>query len=220
MGNERFQWLGELIYDINPTYVIDLGDGADMKSLNSYDSRNPQSVVTQNYQADIDVYNDSQEKLRAKSNIRKYKKPVWIGFEGNHENRIKKAIQHDPRVEGIVTAFLLVTYRQITGLMNIMNMLTRPHPSFTMMAYSMVIMFLVAILVLLCQLNIMAILLLKSWPVLQLSVIAINSITIIKLTLVLIRSMGLWLVVTKVKRNSGLDKLTESGVTEWSLKGK
>jgi len=100
VGNERFQWLGELIYDINPTYVIDLGDGADMKSLNSYDSRNPQSVVTQNYQADIDAYNDSQEKLRAKSNLRKYKKPVWIGFEGNHENRIKKAIQHDPRVEG------------------------------------------------------------------------------------------------------------------------
>ena len=31
--NDRFDLLGELIYDINPTYVVDLGDGADMKSL-------------------------------------------------------------------------------------------------------------------------------------------------------------------------------------------
>ena len=27
-GNERFDWLGELIYEVNPTYIIDLGDGA------------------------------------------------------------------------------------------------------------------------------------------------------------------------------------------------
>lgn len=98
--NERFNWLGELIYDINPTYVIDLGDGADMRSLNSYDGRNPASVISQNYEADIVSYNDSQERLRHKPNQRKYKRSYWIGFEGNHEHRIKRAIAADPRVEG------------------------------------------------------------------------------------------------------------------------
>ena len=36
-GNERFDWLWELIYEVNPTYIIDLGDGADMRSLNTFD---------------------------------------------------------------------------------------------------------------------------------------------------------------------------------------
>ena len=100
VSNERFEWLGELIYDVNPTYVVDLGDGADMKSLNSYDGKYPQAVVSQNYQADIEHYNDAQERLRRKPNMRKYKRSAWIGFEGNHENRIKKAVAHDPRIEG------------------------------------------------------------------------------------------------------------------------
>ena len=40
------------------------------------------------------------ERLRRPSQARKYKRPYWIGFEGNHENRIKKAIKHDPRLGG------------------------------------------------------------------------------------------------------------------------
>ena len=100
VSNERFLWLGNLIYDINPTYVVDLGDGADMKSLNSFDTRSPQAVVSQNYEKDIECYNDAMEKLRHMPNQRKYKRSSWIGFEGNHENRIKRSIQTDPRLEG------------------------------------------------------------------------------------------------------------------------
>ena len=57
--NDRFDLLGELIYDINPSYVIDLGDGADMKSLNSFDTRYPEAIVSQNYGQDIEHYNDA-----------------------------------------------------------------------------------------------------------------------------------------------------------------
>lgn len=99
-SNERFDWLGQLIYDIRPDYVIDLGDGADMRSLNSYDTRYPQDIVSQSYEEDIESYNDSQERLRWKFRHHKRKRPYWIGFEGNHENRIKKAISLDPRLEG------------------------------------------------------------------------------------------------------------------------
>lgn len=99
-GNERFDWLGELIYDINPTYVVDLGDGADMRSLNTFDTRYPEAIVSQNYEADIDCYNEAMDRMRKKPSLRKYKKPFWIGFEGNHENRIKKAIKSDPRLHG------------------------------------------------------------------------------------------------------------------------
>jgi len=99
-GNERFSWLGAFLYDIKPDMVVDLGDGADMRSLNSYDTRYPQAIVNQSYEADIESYNDSQERLRWKFKHHRKKKPFWVGFEGNHENRIKKAIANDPRLEG------------------------------------------------------------------------------------------------------------------------
>ena len=85
-SNERFDWLGELIYDVNPNYIIDLGDGADMRSLNSFDTRSPEAIVSQSYEQDIEHYNESMDRLRQKPSQRKYKRPRWIGFEGNHEN--------------------------------------------------------------------------------------------------------------------------------------
>jgi len=100
VSNERFDWLAGLIYDIRPDYCIDLGDGADMASLNSYDTKYPKAIVSQSYEADIESYNDSQERLRKPFKKNKRKRPYWVGFEGNHGHRIKKAIAHDPRLEG------------------------------------------------------------------------------------------------------------------------
>ena len=98
--NDRFSWLGDLIYDIRPDYVCDLGDGADMRSLNSFDGAKPGAVVSQNYERDIDSYNDAQERVRWKVKKNKVKRPAFYGWEGNHEHRIKKAIEHDPRLQG------------------------------------------------------------------------------------------------------------------------
>lgn len=100
VSNERFNWLGSLIYDIRPDYVIDLGDGADMRSLNSYDTKKPEAIVSQNYEEDINCYNDAQERIRHLFKKNKRKRPAFFGFEGNHEHRIKSAISQDPRLEG------------------------------------------------------------------------------------------------------------------------
>jgi hypothetical protein len=100
VSNERFDWLGKLLYDIRPDYVVDLGDGADMRSLNSYDTTKPTAIVAQNYEADIISYNDAQERIRHLFKKHKRKRPVFFGFEGNHEHRIKLAILKDPRLEG------------------------------------------------------------------------------------------------------------------------
>lgn len=100
VSNERFTWLGKFLYDIKPDYVIDLGDGADMRSLNSFDTRKPGAIVSQSYEADINCYNDAQERLRWEFVKNKRKRPAFYGFEGNHENRIKTATSFDPRLEG------------------------------------------------------------------------------------------------------------------------
>ena len=99
-SNERFTWLGKFLYDLKPDLVIDLGDGADMKSLNSFDTRKPEAIVSQSYERDINIYNDAQERIRWEFVKNRKKKPAFYGFEGNHENRIKTAISYDPRLEG------------------------------------------------------------------------------------------------------------------------
>ena len=98
--NDRFDWLGSLIYDIRPDYVVDLGDGAEMGSLSSFDTTNPRAVVSQSYEADINSYLDAQERLRHKIKRAKVKRPKYYGFEGNHEHRIKLAVSKDPRLQG------------------------------------------------------------------------------------------------------------------------
>lgn len=100
VNNDRFTWLGNLIYDVRPDLVVDLGDFYDMRSLNTYDTRYPQAIVNQSYQADIEHGNDAQERIRHRFKMMKRKRPTFIGFEGNHENRIKKALANDPRLEG------------------------------------------------------------------------------------------------------------------------
>lgn len=100
VSNERFTWLGNFIEDIKPDYVVDLGDGADMSSLNSYDSRYPKAIVAQSYEADVDCYNEAQDRIWGRYTLKKKKRPFRIGMEGNHENRIKKAVALDPRIEG------------------------------------------------------------------------------------------------------------------------
>ena len=84
VSNERFNWLGEFLYDLKPDYVVDLGDGADMRSLNTFDTRYPEAIVSQSYEADIEHYNDAQERIRWKFRHHRRKRPAYIGFEGNH----------------------------------------------------------------------------------------------------------------------------------------
>lgn len=100
VDNKRFDWLGELIYDLRPDMVVDLGDFYDMKSLNTYDTRYPQAIVAQSYQKDVEHGNEAQDRIRRKFKLMKRKRPFFVGFEGNHETRIKRALAHDPRLEG------------------------------------------------------------------------------------------------------------------------
>lgn len=100
VNNRRAELLGELLYDVRPDYVVDLGDTADLQSLSSHDTRNPKAVTMASYQADIDHYHDFNEKVRHRIKKAKVKRPAYFGHEGNHEYRIKRAISNDPRLEG------------------------------------------------------------------------------------------------------------------------
>ena len=100
VSNERYNWLGDFIEDIKPDYVVDLGDGADMASLNSYDTKYPKAIMAQSYEADINAYNDAQSRVWDRYSLNKKKRPYRFGLCGNHDERLNKAIALDPRLEG------------------------------------------------------------------------------------------------------------------------
>ena len=98
-NNDRADWLGRLIADIKPDVVINIGDGADMASLSSYD-KGRASFIGKSYERDISSHLDFQERLWAPVKRTKKRTPYRVFLEGNHEHRIKRALDLDPQLQG------------------------------------------------------------------------------------------------------------------------
>ena len=101
-NNERFDWLGELIKEVRPDVVVNLGDGADMASLCSYD-KGKKSFHGRTYRKDIDAFLDSQERLWSPIRRTKKRLPYSVYLVGNHEQRIDRAIELSPELDGTVS---------------------------------------------------------------------------------------------------------------------
>lgn len=101
-NNDRALWLGELIADVRPDVVVNLGDSADMPSLSSYD-KGKRGYYGRTYQRDIAAHADFQDKLWAGVRRNKRKLPQRIVLHGNHEERIRRAIDCQPELEGTIS---------------------------------------------------------------------------------------------------------------------
>lgn len=100
--NDRADWVGKLIKDLKPDVVINIGDAADMPSLSSYD-KGTRAFQGRNYRKDIDAHLDFQERMWHPIKRSKKKKPYSIIFEGNHEHRIKRALNLSPELDGAIS---------------------------------------------------------------------------------------------------------------------
>lgn len=100
-NNDRALWLGKLICDIRPDVVVLLGDSADMPSLCSYD-KGKKSFQGRSYKKDIDAHLDFQAKLWDTVKKQKKRLPYRVHLIGNHEQRIERAIQLQPELEGTI----------------------------------------------------------------------------------------------------------------------
>lgn len=101
--NKRFNWLGELIVDLKPDVVINMGDMSDMPSLCSYD-KGTKGFEGRRYHKDIQSVLDAQERMFAPIKRAKKKRPRFVMLEGNHEHRIERAISTDAaHLEGIIS---------------------------------------------------------------------------------------------------------------------
>ena len=106
----HLSWCGEYIVEKKPDTIIMIGDWADMPSLSQYDV-GQKSYEGRRYQKDIEVaitamilLLDPMMKfnLRARKNKEKQYHPRMILTLGNHENRINRAIESDPKLEGTI----------------------------------------------------------------------------------------------------------------------
>lgn len=103
--------IGKYIVDKKPDVVIHLGDFADMTSLSSYDV-GKKSFEGQRYVKDIDAAYKGMQLLlqplidfniKARKNKEKQYKPRLVITLGNHEQRIEKAVENDPKLEGLIS---------------------------------------------------------------------------------------------------------------------
>lgn len=104
-NNDRFEYIGHLVADLKPDTVIMIGDWADMPSLSSYD-KGTKGYEGRRYSKDVASAVDAQERFFKPIRARKKKMPRFIMLEGNHEYRIKRAINSDAaHLDGVISPY-------------------------------------------------------------------------------------------------------------------
>lgn len=101
--NNRASLLGQLILDLKPDVVVNLGDLADVPSLSSYD-KGTKGFQGRTYQRDLESAHDFQERLWAPIKQAKRRRPHSYWFDGNHEHRIGRAVNLQPELEGTIAS--------------------------------------------------------------------------------------------------------------------
>ena len=107
----HLEWVGQYIADEfagEDLTAIHLGDHWDMPSLSSYD-RGKKQMEGRRVVADIFAGNDGFALLDAPISAVKGWNPRKVYFRGNHEERVQRAIDADPQLEGLLSLDLLDT---------------------------------------------------------------------------------------------------------------
>ncbi len=103
--------IGQYIVEKKPDVVVCIGDFADMPSLSSYDV-GKKSFEGRRYKADIEATHIGMEALleplrEYNAKMRRTKHSLYVPrlilTLGNHENRINKVVEGDPKLEGTIS---------------------------------------------------------------------------------------------------------------------
>lgn len=107
----HMDWVGRYIADKQPDVIVCIGDFADLPSLSSYD-RGKKSAEGRTYAEDVQSVHRAMKRLLApihalnKDRKRRRKapyKPRMVMTLGNHEDRIRRAIEDDSRLFGTMS---------------------------------------------------------------------------------------------------------------------
>ena len=108
---EHLRWAGEYAVKHRPDVIIHIGDHWDFPSLSSYD-KGTKSFEGRRYLKDVNSGKAAmevfmkpiwEEQARLRSNKKTIWKPRMVFLLGNHENRITRAIESSPELEGLMS---------------------------------------------------------------------------------------------------------------------
>ena len=109
---EHLTWAGQAICDYKPDVVVNIGDFADMPSLSTHDVKGSKYFEGLRYKKDVEVVKEAMQLLLKplrdmqkvqKDSKHKVYKPRMVMTLGNHENRIHRAINNNPQLEGLLS---------------------------------------------------------------------------------------------------------------------
>lgn len=108
---DHLRWLGEYIVDRRPEVIVHLGDHWDLPSLSMYDAPGSLKMEGQRYEDDIAAGNEGMRLLLAplrelqaklKRNKERQYNPRMVLLRGNHEERVMRAINAQPKYAGMI----------------------------------------------------------------------------------------------------------------------
>lgn len=108
---DHLEWMGRFIVDKKPDVIVQIGDFADMSSLSSYDV-GKKAFEGRRYKDDVISVIDAQERLLSPlrqlqyyqyRNKKKIYRPRRVMTLGNHDARINRAINNDPKLDGVLS---------------------------------------------------------------------------------------------------------------------
>jgi len=103
-------WVGKYAVEKQPEVIVCIGDFADMPSLSSYDV-GKKSFEGRRYKEDIKAVHEAMgalllpiQEYNKKQKATKHKQytPRMILTLGNHEERILRAVENDPKLDGVL----------------------------------------------------------------------------------------------------------------------
>lgn len=109
---DHLEWAGKAIVEYRPDVVINGGDFADMPSLSTHDVKGSKYFEGLRYKKDVEVVKEAMKKLlqplrdlqkTQRDTKHKVYKPRMILTLGNHENRINRAVNNNPTLEGLIS---------------------------------------------------------------------------------------------------------------------
>jgi hypothetical protein len=109
---EHLSWAGKAIVDYKPDVVVNMGDFADMPSLSTHDKAGSKYFEGKRYTKDVEVVKEAMQMLleplkseqaRQRKNKEKVYKPRMVMLLGNHENRINRAVNNNPMLDGLIS---------------------------------------------------------------------------------------------------------------------
>ena len=105
------RWVGNYLAEKKPDVIVQIGDFADMPSLSSYDV-GKKSFEGRRYKDDVAASKEAMQALMdpivtkvttLELNHKKRWHPELHLTLGNHENRINKATENDPKLDGTLS---------------------------------------------------------------------------------------------------------------------